>query len=363
MSQRKLVVNLQVFFIRQKLSYSNNYNYSVFDQQLKQRIPFIGGTCLENFDGNVFIASNDSVYSLVPVPWEKQVQMLLSKKKVKEALDLSQNSVQAGVTKEVFNRYIKQIKQQAGFIEFADQNFEEARNLFIEGDLDVRELLFLYTNLLPVNDDGTYKSTIKHEIVDINQLANDNPETLFQYNLFLFEYLQELKCDNSEQYLNHKHQVDTVLVILSSTYEPLHSYLIDLITNNKLELSNWIIKQLQDKNHYHALGIYYSQNNQYENAWDIWKQLELNQIKDSSYPGLDYIANFLGQLNDEKFIMNHIDFILERNQNLGVSVLIKHKSSKLSHEMILTHLKPFSKAELHYLEYLIFDCNSEVKFC
>lgn len=34
----------------------------------------------------------------------------------------------------------RRIEQQAGFIEFAQLNFDEARDLFVQGQLDVREV-------------------------------------------------------------------------------------------------------------------------------------------------------------------------------------------------------------------------------
>lgn len=38
----------------------------------------------------------------------------------------------------------KRVQQQAGFIEFAQQNFDEARELFRNGQVDVREVSLLF---------------------------------------------------------------------------------------------------------------------------------------------------------------------------------------------------------------------------
>lgn len=125
--------------------------YSIVDQQLKQQIPFNGGTYLDNFDGNILISSTDSVFALRPVAWEKQVQMLLNNKTVKEALDLSQNWRETGLSIENFNKYIIKIKREVGFVELSERNFIEAKQLFIDGNLDILELLDLFPNLLPQN--------------------------------------------------------------------------------------------------------------------------------------------------------------------------------------------------------------------
>ncbi|GBN90202.1 Transforming growth factor-beta receptor-associated protein 1 [Araneus ventricosus] len=76
--------------------------YSILDQQLKQRLTFQGGSCLDNFDGKMYVASSDIICALLPVPWEKQVQALLSDKKVTEALELAKYSNRAGLSKEQF---------------------------------------------------------------------------------------------------------------------------------------------------------------------------------------------------------------------------------------------------------------------
>ncbi|KAJ9595158.1 hypothetical protein L9F63_013516, partial [Diploptera punctata] len=48
--------------------------YSILDQQQKQALPFIGGRIIGNFDGRLYVTSGTAVYSLIPVPWDKQVQ-------------------------------------------------------------------------------------------------------------------------------------------------------------------------------------------------------------------------------------------------------------------------------------------------
>jgi hypothetical protein len=50
---------------------------SILDQQQKQALPFIGGRSIGNFDGRIYVTSGTAVYSLTPVPWEKQVEVML----------------------------------------------------------------------------------------------------------------------------------------------------------------------------------------------------------------------------------------------------------------------------------------------
>jgi len=48
---------------------------SILDQQQKQALPFVGGRSIGNFDGRIYVTSGTAVYSLTPVPWEKQVEV------------------------------------------------------------------------------------------------------------------------------------------------------------------------------------------------------------------------------------------------------------------------------------------------
>ncbi|KAH8035611.1 hypothetical protein HPB51_007846 [Rhipicephalus microplus] len=74
--------------------------YSIFDQQPKQRVPFINGTFLDNFEGKLVLAGRDTLFVLQPVPWEAQVQALLADEKVAEALELARHSNKTGLSHE-----------------------------------------------------------------------------------------------------------------------------------------------------------------------------------------------------------------------------------------------------------------------
>ncbi|PSN49861.1 hypothetical protein C0J52_14134 [Blattella germanica] len=52
--------------------------YSILDQQQKQALPFIGGKSIGNFDGCIYVTSGTAVYNMVPVPWEKQVEVWIN---------------------------------------------------------------------------------------------------------------------------------------------------------------------------------------------------------------------------------------------------------------------------------------------
>ena len=49
------------------------FSFSILDQQQKQTIPFVGGRCMGEFDGRIFVSTSRDVYSLISIPVEKQV--------------------------------------------------------------------------------------------------------------------------------------------------------------------------------------------------------------------------------------------------------------------------------------------------
>ena len=59
-----------------RLPKNNNHVhiFSILDQQQKQAIPFQGGVVLGDYEGLIFVASGKEIYSLVSVPFEKQVR-------------------------------------------------------------------------------------------------------------------------------------------------------------------------------------------------------------------------------------------------------------------------------------------------
>ncbi|GIY91426.1 transforming growth factor-beta receptor-associated protein 1 [Caerostris extrusa] len=146
--------------------------YSILDQQLKQRLTFQEGTCLDNFDGKMYVASTDVICGFLPVPWEKQVQALLNDKKVTEALELAKYSNKAGLSKEQFRNVYQKIQQQAGFIEFSLLHFEEAKELFLEGQLDVRELISLFPDLLPASSSFIRRNPPLHDIGNVSEMCS-----------------------------------------------------------------------------------------------------------------------------------------------------------------------------------------------
>ena len=116
---------------------------SILDQQQKQVLHFSGGRFLGNFDGKLLVGSSNSVYAITPVPIETQIQSLLDNDKVEEALELAENAQLRGrSSRENFQLVLNHVRIKAAFICFKNLQLERAKELFIRGKLDPREVSY-----------------------------------------------------------------------------------------------------------------------------------------------------------------------------------------------------------------------------
>ena len=129
--------------------------------------------------------------------------------------------------------------------------------------------------------------------------------------------------------------------------------------------SKWLLERLQQTHSYQALALYYSRNEStFEEAISIWTKLETGVYSDPLYPGLQCLAHFLNGLESEEMIFKYIDFVLERDQTLGATILINRNLSQnlLNAEKMVRHLHKYPKAEQLYLEHLVFKVKIQVIF-
>lgn len=118
----------------------------------------------------------NALYALIPVPWEKQVevskslsfivnclvmlpttlhllsllwQMLLVDEHVEEALSLLEKIGHAGRLTGHIDPLKKRFKQQAAFIYFTRSDLEIALDLFLDSEVDERELVSIFPGLMP----------------------------------------------------------------------------------------------------------------------------------------------------------------------------------------------------------------------
>lgn len=329
--------------------------HSMLDQQQKQTLPFKEGHILQDFEGRVIVATSKGVYILVPLPLEKQIQDLLASHRVEEALVLAKGA-RRNIPKEKFQVMYRRILQQAGFIQFAQLQFLEAKELFRSGQLDVRELISLYPFLLPTSSSFTRSHPPLHEYADLNQLTQGDQEKMAKCKRFLMSYLNEVR--STEVANGYKEDIDTALLKLYAEAD--HDSLLDLlVTENSCLLTDsaaWLEKHKK----YFALGLLYHYNNQDAAAVQLWVNIVNGDIHDSTRSDLyEYVVDFLTYSLDQELVWKYADWVLQKSEEVGVQVFTKRpldeQQNSFNPDSIITCLKKYPKALVKYLEHLVID--------
>ncbi|PIK62386.1 hypothetical protein BSL78_00705 [Apostichopus japonicus] len=329
--------------------------HSILDQKQKQAIPFQNGCIIGDYEGKLFVASNKDVYGLIPLPVEKQVQALLTDRQVDEALSLAMNFRQAGLSKEKFQKMYTNIQQQGGFIKFGEHKLDEAKELFIRGRLDVRELICLFPDLLPSSSYFSRAVPLLHDYADVNQIVHGDAERLRECKEFLVGFLEEVRdLDASTGY---RMEVDTALLKLYAASDPkkLNNF---LTIENRCSLAE-SLEALGSQGCYHAQGILYKLHRDHEKAMNIWMRIQDQELVDSSFPGLDFIVEFLAKLSDHELVWRYVEWCLQKDPELTVKIFTERPedeppTERMRPDTIIDYLHAYPTAVIRYLEHLVF---------
>uniref|UniRef100_T1J114 CNH domain-containing protein n=1 Tax=Strigamia maritima TaxID=126957 RepID=T1J114_STRMM len=332
--------------------------YSILDQQLKQNMQFEGGQHVGNFDGKIYATSQNSVYVLVPVSWEKQVQALLEDERISEALELCKHANKSGMEKEQYLNIYQRFQQQAAFIHLSRFHFEEAKELFLSSNLDIRELISLYPNLLPISTSASFtrSSPALHNIADINQMCRDKTELIIDCKAFLMSILEDTKSLGKSS--EHLFEINIALLKLYAEIDSseLTSLIVSLdVTIDCREAVEW----LERYERYNAVGHLYQYFHENEKALQVWVKIAKGEYNDESFEGLGFLVEFLANLRDHDLVLTYADFVLSRDEVEGVKIFInrppdERESDKMGPDLVLEFLHRFPIAVLKYLEYLVF---------
>uniref|UniRef100_H3CVP4 Transforming growth factor, beta receptor associated protein 1 n=1 Tax=Tetraodon nigroviridis TaxID=99883 RepID=H3CVP4_TETNG len=329
--------------------------HSMLDQQLKQTLSFRDGHILQDFEGKVMLASTKAVYVLVPLPLEKQIQDLLANHRVEEALVLTEGA-QRNIPKDKFQILHKRILQQAGFIQFGLLQFQEAKEYFRKGHLDVRELISLYPLLLPASSSFTRCHPPLHEFADLYHLAQGDQEKVLRCKQFLISYLGEVR--STEVANGCREDVDTALLKLYAEQD--QDRLLELLSSSNACLLADSVPWLEKYHKYFALGLLYHYNRQDATALQLWIRVADGDLQDSTRSDLyEYIVNFLCSCSCLDLVWKYADWALQKDPARGVSIFTKRSCAKdqpqLNPDDVIEYLGRHSRALLLYLEHLVLE--------
>ncbi|XP_075905435.1 transforming growth factor-beta receptor-associated protein 1 homolog [Nelusetta ayraudi] len=329
--------------------------HSMLDQQLKQTLSFRDGHILQDFEGKVILASTKAVYVLVPLPLERQIQDLLTSQRVEEALVLTEGA-QRNIPKDKYQILHKRILQQAGFIQFGQLQFQEAKEHFKKGQLDVRELISLYPLLLPASSSFTRCHPPLHEFADLNHLAQGDQEKVLRCKKFLISYVTEVR--NTEVANGCREDIDTALLKLYA--EQNHDSLLDLLASDNACVLADSVPWLEKYHKYFALGLLYHYKGQDSAALQTWIRIVDGDLQDATRSDLySYIVDFLCSCSSLDIVWKYADWALQKDPTTGVHIFTKRPKSRngsnLSPDDVVTYLGRHCRALLLYLEHLVLE--------
>uniref|UniRef100_A0A3P9QBZ3 Transforming growth factor, beta receptor associated protein 1 n=1 Tax=Poecilia reticulata TaxID=8081 RepID=A0A3P9QBZ3_POERE len=344
------------------LNYNTGASQELFPYNSEERRPIVKRISREEFLlaapgglGKVMLASTKSVYVLVPLPLERQIQDLLASRRVEEALVLTEGA-QRNIPKDKFQVLHRRILQQAGFIKFGQLQFLEAKEHFSKGELDVRELISLYPLLLPASSSFMRCHPPLHEFADLNHLAQGDQEKVLRCKKFLISYLGEVRSTDVAN--GCRDDVDTALLKLYAEQD--HDSLLDLLASENFCVLTDSVSWLEKYHKYFALGLLYHFNGQDAAALKLWIRIVDGELQDSTRSDLyEYIVDFLCCSSSIEIVWKYADWALRKDPTTGIRIFTKRPvgkdRSEVNPDEAIAYLGKHSQALLLYLEHLVLE--------
>ncbi|XP_040917219.1 transforming growth factor-beta receptor-associated protein 1 [Toxotes jaculatrix] len=332
--------------------------YSMLDQQCKQTVSLHGAKGLLTTSDGVLVFTERDIFSLRLVAIEEQIQALVGHERVEEAL-LLLDGVQSHRPLDSYKELQKAITCLAGFAHFYQEGFSEARDLFIKGELDPREIILLYPNMQScLSEDFQSQLDQVNKGRDLQVLWQEDSNTFHHYLAFLGDFLRAVR--GTEQDLKCSTEVDCALLRLYAELgdsENLHQ----LVTfPNECRLDR-CVPVLEQHNRFFALGSLYQSHGKTIDAIKTWVKIADGSNKDPSCSdAYGHIVWTLSQLKNRDTVWKFADWTLQRSQEIGVQIFTKRPpDDRLETQDVLVLLEKYSLALVLYLEFLIHDLSSE----
>ncbi|XP_061598961.1 transforming growth factor-beta receptor-associated protein 1 isoform X2 [Cololabis saira] len=330
--------------------------YSMLDQLCKQTLNLSGGQGLLSTSDGVLAFTERDVFSLKLVPFEEQIRELLGHDRVEEALVLL-DGVQSYYPLDTYEELQKATTRLAGFVHFYQEDFAVARDLFIKGELDPREIIHTYPHMGLSEGFQSQFDQVNHRR-DLKVIWEGDRNTFHRYLAFLGDYLRAVRA--TEQGLACVKQVDGALLWLYVQLQD-HESLQQLVDfPNECSLDH-CVSVLDQHNRFFALGSLYKSHGIHTDAIETWMKIVDGIYKDPTCSDVyGHIVKTLTQLKDRETVWAFADWTLQRNQKVGVQIFTKRPpDDQFENCDVLALLEKYPRALLLYLEFLTCDLNSK----
>ncbi|KAK5886518.1 hypothetical protein CesoFtcFv8_017546 [Champsocephalus esox] len=332
--------------------------YSMVDQQRKQTVSLTGAKGLLSTSDGVLVFTERDIFSLRLVPIEEQIQALVRHERIEEAL-LLLDGVQGYCPLDSYKELLKAITCLAGFVHFYQEGFSEAKDLFITGELDPREIIHLYPDMQScLREDFQSQLDQPNKGRDLQVLWQGDRSTFHHYLAFLGDFLRAVK--GTELGLRCSKEVDCALLRLYVELGDSENLQQLVALANECRLDQ-CVPVLEQHNRLFALGSLYQSHGNLIDAIKTWVKIADGFHKDPSCSDVyGHIVRTLSQLQDKDVVWTFSDWTLQKNQEIGVQIFIKcPPDDRFKTQDVLALLEKYPLAMLLYLEFLIYDLNSE----
>ncbi|XP_035609634.1 transforming growth factor-beta receptor-associated protein 1 [Oncorhynchus keta] len=335
------------------------YVYSMVDQRLKQTVPLLRARGLLSTTEGVYIFMEREILGLSHVPFEEQIQTLVRYERVEEALGLL-GGVQAHLPQVSYKELHKIITCMDGFIKFYQGSFSEAKELFIKGELDPREIISLYPEMEPLCE------TFHSQLVKVNNakellaLRQEDRTTFQQYLDFLDDFLRVVR--GTKQGVECSEDIDTAQLRMYT--EQGDRVDLDALVSSPNSCSiDKCVPLLELHKRFFTLGLLYQSHGHHIKAIQTWVKMTDGQYEDSSCSNVyEHIVRTLSRLKQRDVVWTFADWALQRNQEVGIQIFTKRDpedQDTFAQEDVLTFLKKYSLALMLFLEFLVHDLKSK----
>ncbi|KAJ8377340.1 hypothetical protein AAFF_G00261250 [Aldrovandia affinis] len=331
--------------------------YSILDQRLKQTVPLHRAKGLLSTPESVFVFSEREVHCLSPVPLQEQIRALVASERVDEALSFVQG-VESLLPEDSYKALHRNLTRMAGFVKFYQEDFSEAKDLFIKSDLDPRELISLYPELSPLCEDFKSQHSTVFNARELQTLGEGSAECR-SYRSFLADFLRTVR--RTDQSHGCQQGVDGALLKLYAMRGE-SAELVDLLSSLNNCVLSVCVPCLEHHRRFFALGLLYQSHGQDHNAIQTWVDVVNSDDPDSSsFPVYEHIVNLLRQQKDGRLVWRFADWALQKSQEVGVQIFSgrEEDSDPLGEEEVLGFLTKYPLALVLYLEHLVYALKSK----
>ncbi|CAL8273681.1 unnamed protein product [Merluccius merluccius] len=352
--------------------------YSLLDRALKQTVALDGARGLVSGPGGVLAFTDRQITGLSLVPLEEQIRALAGCQRPGEALSLL-DGVRGHLQPHAYEELRKDISYLAGVDRFNQQAFAEAKELFITGDVDPREIISLYPDMGPcLGDEGFVprrRETTGQKVTDLQRLQRlqrEDAAAYRRYLAFLADYLAVVRAAAvaAGRGGGPAETVDCALLRVYAEQgggggvEEEEGSLRSLVASPNACSLHRCVAVLEQYNRYFVLGMLYQSHGNHTEAIKTWVKIADGHTEDSSCP--DVYGHIVSTLTtqDTDTVWMFAEWALQKNQEVGVQIFTKHHQddpNTFRAEEIITLLKNYPHASLLYLEFLINEQRSETE--